>query len=974
VTNKTKIVNTAQKFLQKGAYDKAIRELQKLVEEDPRDVRTLLKIGDIYAKKGDKTEAIAIYRRVAESYSEQGFFLKAVAVYKQILKHDPQHFEVTLKLAELYEHLGLTQEAMAQYQLIATLHDQKGNAREWLAVLERMVELDPENVAARVRLAEGFSREQLIPKAVDQFAKAADLLKKQGRNADYVKVAERLVFHDQARFDVLKDLARIYLSQGDSKRAAAKLKLCFEQSPRDIETLTLLGQAFRDVGHAGKAIYVYHQLAKVHAESGARDEARLVHQTILELDPNDEDSRRALGMIPSAKTDVNPPSHQRSQDLRPARTQDLRPQRSQDLRSQDIPTSTVRPPPPQANKAAPAKKSQKTRDQIAKLLTETDVYVKYGLREKALEHLKRILELDADSLEAYLKMREIFLASRDHTRAAEAITNIVRIHETHGAHDEAEEARAQLAAINAPAGAHGGKAAHEQEEEIDVEIDVSAEFPAAERSRPQMHAGDATDDLVVYDGPPQGGQATDDLQYDPRAAEAGLQPWIEGSGSQVGEVDIVSSRDLPAPEEEGEHKADGWEDGSQSLLEAFVPEASQGVEVAVAREPSGSASMEVIENLSDQQLRDVAAERVPLSSFAPPAGPAQEEAFGLVSEEILREAITSQIEAPSLLDLGDEPISADPGGFRELSASEFSELSSSQLAPIPDEPAPIEDLLESLEGPDEPLSEPDGKDPNLDEDIESAEFLETQGLYDEAREAVLDVLKKRPFYTRAIELLDRVEVELGMRQPEAQRALSEEEEALLGLGGEGARPIAAEGGPSKPPPAAEAAPADEPMMSSEELEAARDLESAYAYREAGMLAEAIASFEKATNVPSRAAEALEMIGHCRAAQGDTYGAVDMFYKALERGAAPDRAPRLKYEIGIACENASDLENALAWYTAAYADDPSQPYLLERIQNLGGNPGAPGGASGQNGSYGAAADAQSSARQNQKKNKKNISYL
>ena len=95
MANKTKIISQAQKFIQKGQWDKAIKELQKLTAEDPSDVRTLLKLGDVYAKKGDHENASKVYRQVAESYSDQGFFLKAVAVYKQILKHDPKHLEVT---------------------------------------------------------------------------------------------------------------------------------------------------------------------------------------------------------------------------------------------------------------------------------------------------------------------------------------------------------------------------------------------------------------------------------------------------------------------------------------------------------------------------------------------------------------------------------------------------------------------------------------------------------------------------------------------------------------------------------------------------------------------------------------------------------------------------------------------------------------------------------------------------------------
>ena len=44
-----------------------------------------------------------------------GFFLKSVAVNKQILKLDPERPDIHLKLASLYERLGLRNDAVAEY-------------------------------------------------------------------------------------------------------------------------------------------------------------------------------------------------------------------------------------------------------------------------------------------------------------------------------------------------------------------------------------------------------------------------------------------------------------------------------------------------------------------------------------------------------------------------------------------------------------------------------------------------------------------------------------------------------------------------------------------------------------------------------------------------------------------------------------------------------------------------------------------
>jgi len=141
-TNKDKIRASAQKYLQKGQVDKAIKEFERLVEEDPKDVRTLLKIGDLQTRIGEHAAATHTYGRVAQFYSEQGFFLKAVAVYKQILKIDPTLVDVNLKLAELYHQLGLMSDASQQYRQISQIYESLGRTDDSIAILRKKSELE----------------------------------------------------------------------------------------------------------------------------------------------------------------------------------------------------------------------------------------------------------------------------------------------------------------------------------------------------------------------------------------------------------------------------------------------------------------------------------------------------------------------------------------------------------------------------------------------------------------------------------------------------------------------------------------------------------------------------------------------------------------------------------------------------------------------------------------------------------------
>ena len=292
--DRTKVLEAAQKHLAKGAYDKEIAEYQKLVKDDPKDVRTWLKIGDLYTRKGQKAEATQTYGQVAEAYAQQGFFLKAVAVYKQILKLDPDILDVQLKLGEMYEQLALISDALATYEQVAATYSKQGATDKALATLQRMVDLDPENIPVRIKYAESLSKANKLAEAADAFEGGAKLLQAQGRIDDYMKVAERLLFHRPEDVKLARELAELYLERRDAKRALSKLQVCFKSDPRDVKTLELLGDAFLGLEQKAKAISVLREIARIHLDGANKKERARILQRILELDPNDAEARAGL--------------------------------------------------------------------------------------------------------------------------------------------------------------------------------------------------------------------------------------------------------------------------------------------------------------------------------------------------------------------------------------------------------------------------------------------------------------------------------------------------------------------------------------------------------------------------------------------------------------------------------------------------------------------------------------------------------
>ena len=124
--NREQVLQSAEKLLAKGKLDQALKEYLRVLEDNPKDISTLNKVGDLYVRMNRPGDSIPYFTRIADFYSKDGFFLKAIAIFKKINKIDPAQLEVYDKLADLYHKQGLVQDARSQYQVLAD-HYQKNN-------------------------------------------------------------------------------------------------------------------------------------------------------------------------------------------------------------------------------------------------------------------------------------------------------------------------------------------------------------------------------------------------------------------------------------------------------------------------------------------------------------------------------------------------------------------------------------------------------------------------------------------------------------------------------------------------------------------------------------------------------------------------------------------------------------------------------------------------------------------------------
>ncbi|QQR90143.1 MAG: tetratricopeptide repeat protein [Myxococcales bacterium] len=416
--DRTKILEAAQKHASKGFYDKAIAEYQKIIASDPRDIRTLLRVGDLHSRKGDLSEASNVYSRVAEQYARQGFFLKAIAVYKQILKLDPSRIDIAMRLAETYKQLALVSDALSTYEHIAALHFERTEYSQGLSALAMMVDLDPTNVPVRIKYAEALSQHGSTMAAAEQFEAGAQLLKEQNRTDDYIKVCERLLYHRSDDTALAKEIAALYLKRKNPKLALTKLQICFSKEPHNIAVLELLADAFQQLQQIPKAISVYKEIARLEKEANRAREHAAVLKKILELSPNDDDVRQALAAyapgtlsgapVPSIEPPVTEAELVEVEDVELIDDNELQP-------ISDAPSSSL---PPEVAREA----------KIARLLTECKVYESYGLQKEVTKQLTKILTIAPEHIETREKLKDIYLASGKNNEAKEQLLALATLY------------------------------------------------------------------------------------------------------------------------------------------------------------------------------------------------------------------------------------------------------------------------------------------------------------------------------------------------------------------------------------------------------------------------------------------------------------------------------------------------------------------------------------------------------------------
>lgn len=193
--DRNEILRVAEKHRSRGRIRKAIREYEKILSVDPRDIDVHMKIASLYVRAGRKEQAKDSLGQVISWYEKRGFTEKAIAMLRLSLTVDRHNLSAYLHLAELY--LGKTHTADARNVLDAARRAFRGRRyrTQALAVEEKILSIAPDDFPTQVSLIRLLCKTGRKRVALDRIRRMEEQWAQRGNKKNWRKTRRLLCRH-----------------------------------------------------------------------------------------------------------------------------------------------------------------------------------------------------------------------------------------------------------------------------------------------------------------------------------------------------------------------------------------------------------------------------------------------------------------------------------------------------------------------------------------------------------------------------------------------------------------------------------------------------------------------------------------------------------------------------------------------------------------------------------------------------------
>ncbi len=401
INSRRKIEETALKLISKKAYQKAIKEYQTLLNVAPDEPRYLKQVAECFKFSNDIPNALVYYEKLAKVYQKGGLYKQAVAIYNVMVELGEERESVYDDMASCYKALNLSVDAARVYRKLLENYMVKGFFKSALSVSEKILILNPEDTIAIINFAEACLATNDKELAVEYFKKGADIYKKQNNLNMYIKILGRIdhvTNHSDPK--ILNELAMLYITQKSFGPNLLEILLKSYRISKEkndtealIETTVLLISFFKETNQRKQMLSIMYELAKLYESTDNIKKALETYNKILQIAPGSVEVRKKAQELQDRVEDQEIAEKQSKEDewLVP----------NKQTQQQNIPIPQPITPKVEQKPAG--------NDAIKNSLREIDTYIKFKLFDKAEGIAKDLYSKNPTDPIISKKLKEIYV-------------------------------------------------------------------------------------------------------------------------------------------------------------------------------------------------------------------------------------------------------------------------------------------------------------------------------------------------------------------------------------------------------------------------------------------------------------------------------------------------------------------------------------------------------------------------------------
>src|SRR3984957_3377792 len=249
-----KHLDRAKRFLEKNRVADAITAYLAVLEGAPQHQEATQALGDLYSRTDQPDLAAVYYGLLFDMLIDPRDENKAVSIYNRFLRSArvEQPPERIARYAFLQQKQNHAEEAIEQYSKAAEMFTAVSRDEDALFCLERIAQLDPENPARQLRLAEAAERIGRRALAARAYLRAGQLATAHGEHEDSLKLLYRAYVLAPQERSVALLYAEAKLRAGLATEAV-KILDPFAGKESDATFVDALGKALERAGQLDRA-------------------------------------------------------------------------------------------------------------------------------------------------------------------------------------------------------------------------------------------------------------------------------------------------------------------------------------------------------------------------------------------------------------------------------------------------------------------------------------------------------------------------------------------------------------------------------------------------------------------------------------------------------------------------------------------------------------------------------------------------